>query len=50
VEALKFLVKNGADIHRPCLIPWAKNRTAEGLAILEKQKKAAAYLASVREQ
>lgn len=50
VDALKFLVKNGADIHRPCLLRWAENRTAEGLAILEKQKKAAAYLASVREK
>lgn len=50
VEALKFLVKNGADIHRPCRLRWAENRTAEGLAVLEKQKKAASYLASVREQ
>lgn len=48
VEALKFLVKNGADIHRPCLLPWAKRCTAEGLAVMEKRKKAAAYLASVR--
>jgi cytohesin len=50
VAALKFLVQHGADIHRPCLIPWAKNRIAEGLAVLEKQKKAAAYLASLRSE
>lgn len=50
VEALKFLVKNGADIHRPCLLPWAKKNTAEGLAIMGNQKKAAKYLASLRNE
>jgi ankyrin repeat protein len=50
VDALKILVKNGADLHRPCLLPWAKRSTAAGLAVLGKQKKAAAYLASVREE
>lgn len=47
VEALKVLVENGADVSRPCKLPWGENRTAQGLAELEKRKKAAAYLASV---
>jgi ankyrin repeat protein len=48
VEGLKVLVRNGADIHRPCKLPWAGNRTAEGLAELEKRKKAVDYLRGVR--
>lgn len=48
VEALKVLVRNGADISRPCKLPWAGSRTAEGLAEMEKRKKALEYLRGVR--
>jgi ankyrin repeat protein len=48
VEALKVLVKNGADVFLPCKLPWAKDRTAEGLAELEGQEAALAYLRQVR--
>lgn len=48
VEALKVLVKNGADVLLPCKLPWAKDRTAEGLAELEGQDAALAYLRRVR--
>ncbi|WP_010583682.1 ankyrin repeat domain-containing protein [Schlesneria paludicola] len=47
VEALKVLVRNGADTSRPCKLPWAKNRTALGLAGLEKCKKAVKFLTSL---
>ena len=49
VEALKLLIAAGADIHRPCKLPWAAGKTAEGLAELERRRKAAEYLRSVRE-
>lgn len=49
VEAIKLLIAAGADIHRPCKLPWAAGRTAEGLAELERRRKAAAYLRRVRE-
>lgn len=48
VDALEVLVRNGADVSLPCKLPWADNRTAQGLAEMEKRKKAAAYLASLR--
>lgn len=44
VDSLKVLVKNGADLTRTCKIPWAQNRTALGLAEMEKAKKAIAFL------
>lgn len=47
VEALRVLVANGANLNLPCKIPWAQNRTALGLAEMEKKKKAADYLKSV---
>jgi ankyrin repeat protein len=47
VDALKVLVENGADVSLPCKLKWADNRTAQGLAELEKCKKAASYLASL---
>lgn len=47
VEALQVLVENGADVSLKCKLPWAENRTALGLAELEKCKKAAEYLASL---
>jgi ankyrin repeat protein len=48
VPALKALVRNGADIKRPCKLPWAAGRTAEGLAELEKRRAASEYLKRVR--
>jgi len=48
VPALAVLVKNGADASLPCKLPWAEGRTAEGLAELEKQRKALDYLRRVR--
>jgi len=47
VDALRVLVQNGADVSLPSKLRWAENRTAQGLAELEKRKKAAAYLASL---
>src|SRR5262249_3971992 len=44
VAALKVLVKNGADVSLPCKLKWAGGRTADGLAELEKQRAALAYL------
>ena len=46
-DALKILVEHGADIHLPCKLPWAENRTARGLAEMEKRRKAVAYLSSL---
>lgn len=48
VEALKVLVKNGADVSRPCKLRWAGGCTAEGLAALEKRRAALAYLQGLR--
>jgi ankyrin repeat protein len=47
VEALKLLVKNGADVTRKCKLPWAEDRTAEGLAELEHRRAAQTYLANL---
>ena len=43
VSALQVLVNNGADRTLTCKIPWAHNRTAQGLAELEKRGKAVAF-------
>jgi ankyrin repeat protein len=48
VAALEVLVKNGADVSLPCKLSWAGGRTAEGLAELEKQRSAFAYLRGLR--
>ncbi len=48
VEALKVLIANGADATRPCKLPWAGGRTAEGLAEMEKRRAALAYLRGLR--
>ena len=48
VESLRVLVNNGAQLSLKCKLPWAEGRTAEGLAELEKRKKALAYLRSLR--
>ena len=48
VPALKVLVKNGADVSLRCRLPWAEERTAEGLAELEGRRAALAYLRGVR--
>ncbi len=47
VKALTVLVANGADISLKCKLPWAENRTALGLAELEKRRNAVAYLKSL---
>lgn len=47
VESLRVLVENGARLSLKCKLPWADGRTAEGLAELEKRKKALAYLRSL---
>lgn len=44
VAALKVLVRNGADVSLRCKLKWANGRTAEGLAELENQRAALAYL------
>jgi ankyrin repeat protein len=48
VASLRVLVKNGARLSLKCKLPWAEGRTAEGLAELEKRKKALAYLRGLR--
>jgi ankyrin repeat protein len=48
VESLKILIAAGADPTLPCGLPWAENRTAEGLAEFEKQRAALAYLHGLR--
>jgi ankyrin repeat protein len=50
VTALNVLVKNGADLTLRCKLKWAAGRTAEGLAELEKQRAALAYLRSARKR
>ncbi|MCE9556651.1 MAG: ankyrin repeat domain-containing protein [Planctomycetes bacterium] len=50
VDALKVLVKNGANRSLPCKLRWAENRTARELAELEKCRKAATYFASLPEK
>ena len=44
VENVKVLLDNGADPLRKCTLPWAKGRTAAGVAEMEGRKKAAEYL------
>lgn len=47
VDTLKILVDHGADVHLTCGLPWADNRTALGLAEMEKKRKAVEYLSSL---
>ena len=48
VEAIKLLVAAGADVNRPCQLPWAVGRTAEWLAEQEGAHQASVYLRSLR--
>jgi len=43
VPTITILIENGADRTLKCKLPWAENRTAQGLAELEKRHKAVAY-------
>lgn len=47
VATIKLLIENGADRTRTCKLPWAENRTAQGLAELENCRKAVAYFKSL---
>jgi len=47
VATLEVLVAAGADRTATCKLPWAENRTARGLAELEKRRKAVAYFKSL---
>jgi ankyrin repeat protein len=47
VEALKVLIKNGADTSLECKLPWANNSTALELAKLEKNRKAVKFLSEL---
>ena len=47
VKLLTVLVENGADRTLQCALPWAENRTAQGLAELEKRRKAVSYFESL---
>jgi ankyrin repeat protein len=49
VGALKVLIDRGADPTLTCKLPWAENRTAEGLAELEKRRQAVAFFKSLRQ-
>lgn len=49
VEAIKLLIAAGADVNRPCQLPWAVGRTALWLAENEGAQKAAAYLRKVHQ-
>ena len=46
VGALKVLIDNGADRTLTCKLSWAGNRTAQGLAELEKRRQAVAFFKS----
>jgi ankyrin repeat protein len=48
VAAIKLLIAAGADVNRPCQLPWAVGRTALWLAENEGARKAAAYLRKVQ--
>lgn len=48
VNALRVLINNGADQTRTCKLPWAENRTAQGLAELEKRRNAVAFFKSLK--
>jgi ankyrin repeat protein len=50
VEALRVLLDNGADPTLTCKLPWAQNRTAQGLAELEKRRQAVAFFKSLEKQ
>ena len=50
VEALRVLIDHGADPNLTCKLPWAQNRTALGLAELEKRRQAVAFLKSLAEE
>lgn len=47
VDALKLLVEHGADVNLTCGLPWAENRTALGLAEMERKRKAVEYLSTL---
>lgn len=47
VSAIQLLIDNGADRTLTCKIPWADNRTAQGLAELEERRKAVAFFKSL---
>jgi hypothetical protein len=46
-EGLRVLIDNGADPTLKCKLPWAQNRTAQGLAELEKRRQAVAVFKSL---
>lgn len=48
-DVLKVLVENGADFSLKCKLKWAENRTAQGWTELEKRRKAAAFLAGIKQ-
>jgi ankyrin repeat protein len=48
VDALRVLVEHGADWKRPCGLPWARGKSAEQLAEMERRRKALAFLRSLR--
>ncbi len=50
VEALRVLIDNGADPTLTCKVPWAQNRTAQGLAELEKRRQAVAFFKSLAKE
>jgi ankyrin repeat protein len=47
VAMVKLIIDNGADRTRTCSLPWAQNRTARGLAELEKRHKVVKYFKSL---
>lgn len=47
VDSMVVLIENGADAELECKLPWAENRTAQGLAELEGCRRALKYLKSV---
>lgn len=47
VPTITVLINNGADRMATCKLPWAENRTAQGLAELEKRRAAVAYFKSL---
>lgn len=50
VEALRVLIDHGADPALTCKLPWAQNRTAQGLAELEKRRQAIAFFKSLAKE
>ena len=49
-DLLQLLIENGADRTLQCKPKWAENRTALGLAELEKRRTAVTYLKSLEEK